>query len=72
MRRRAAAATPCLSRAQVCQEVSGLLRRELRVAAAELRRAAAAELAAGAAAGEGDYCLTQRRAQQEATSPAGG
>jgi hypothetical protein len=46
---------------QVCQQVHGLVKRELHAASAELRRAAAADMAASSAAGEGDYNLGKER-----------
>jgi hypothetical protein len=46
---------------QVCQEMSSLLRRELRGASGELRRGATAELAASSAAGQGDYTLMKEK-----------
>jgi hypothetical protein len=57
-----------LSAAQMCQELNGLLRRELRLASGELRRAATAELATAGSAGEGDYTMTRDRSSAAAAT----
>jgi hypothetical protein len=54
--------------AQVCQELNGLLRRELRLASGELRRAATAELATAGSAGEGDYTMARDRSSSAAAT----
>jgi hypothetical protein len=54
--------------AQVCQELNGLLRRELRLASGELRRAVTAELATAGSAGEGDYIMTRDRSSSAAAT----
>lgn len=43
-----------------------MLRREVRLASGELRRAATAELAASGSAGEGDYTMTKDRSSSAA------
>eukprot|EP00879_Flechtneria_rotunda_P017444 GHRR01018282.1.p1 GENE.GHRR01018282.1~~GHRR01018282.1.p1 ORF type:complete len:957 (+),score=419.42 GHRR01018282.1:262-3132(+) len=46
---------------QVSSQVNGLLKRELHIAAAELKRGAAADITAASQAAEGDYTLTKER-----------